>query len=199
MIERIEINLLPAEYRVHKRGIRLQREMVYPILGVLMLWLALFYMIFSLDGEISKVENEIRMTEQSIQKNRHIKNEIKKLQAARKNIDQKIRALQRINVNKEKWVRLMEVLCGRLPEYSWLTSLREKVSGNTATLEIDGRTFSFPEVANYMSNLTENEYVSTVDLSNIEEMKSSDMKSSYRFSIIADINPDAGLEKRATE
>jgi Tfp pilus assembly protein PilN len=109
-------------------------------------------------------ENEIKVLEQQIVINRPIHEEIKKLRSDQLLIGEKIRALERISVNREKWVRLMEELSSRLPEYTWLISIKEENS-TPPVIHIEGRTFSFPEVANYMSQLKDSEYVNSVDLS----------------------------------
>jgi Tfp pilus assembly protein PilN len=158
MIERIAINLLPAEYRVHKKTLRF-------LLGVALLWSALMVWDFQLDTSINRVKNEIAATEQSIRANKPIKDEIVRLRESKNVVQGKIVALEQISVDKAKWVRLMEVLCQRLPEYTWINSCDER----EGTLLIEGNTFSFPEVANFMSRLSESPYIQGVDLSGIEE------------------------------
>jgi Tfp pilus assembly protein PilN len=191
MIERIEINLLPAEYRIHKKVFKLKREVVYPLLGVAIISLGLLSWTVTFQSSISQYTNEIRTIQQQIALNKPIQNEINKLREDKITIQGKIRALERINVNREKWVRLMEELSQRLPEFTWIISIKEE-SSLPPIIHLEGRTFSFPEVANYMSNLKESVYVSDVDLSNIEQIDNKEKM--YRFSISCTINPDANLE-----
>ncbi|MDG5814351.1 PilN domain-containing protein [Chitinispirillales bacterium ANBcel5] len=189
MIERIEINLLPAEYRIHSRRLRLPRETVYPILGLLLFALGITLFSFWTRNSINQIENEIAMLDNNIQQNRHIQTEINELRRDKQIIDEKVRALERINVNREKWVRLMELFARRLPTHSYLTSLREE---QDSKLRIEGRTFSFPEVATFMTRLKESEYITHVELSNIEQID--DRSREYRFGMVCSINPDAGME-----
>ena len=190
MIERIEINLLPAEYRVHRKSFRIKREVAYPLFVLVLLGIGLFFYSFTLQSTIRQYENEVIALEQQIQQNRPIQTEIDRLRRDKAVIQEKIRALERINVNREKWVRLMEELSGRLPEYTWLISIKEENS-TPPVLHIEGRTYSFPDVAHYMSSLKESEYVTSVDLSNIEQINSRDKI--FRFGISCGINPDAKL------
>lgn len=190
MIERIEINLLPAEYRVHKKSFKLKREVVYPLLGTAIIGVGLLSWTVTLQSSISQYNNEIRTIKQQIALNKPIQNEINKLREDKITIQEKIRALERININREKWVRLMEELSQRLPDYTWILSVREEVS-TPPVLHIEGRTYSFPEVANYMSSLKESVYVTSVDLSNIEQVDTKERL--YRFEISCVINPDAQL------
>ncbi|MBD3420345.1 MAG: hypothetical protein GF398_09540 [Chitinivibrionales bacterium] len=193
MVERIEINLLPAEYRVHKKGVTLQREIIWPAFGVLVIFAILAFVTFSLDSEVSLTENKIAEAEQAITKNKHIEKEIEQLQKQQTNIREKIRALQRISVNKEKWIRLFEVMCGKMPKYSWLTSVSERGASNPPILQMQGMSLLFSDVGVYMANLAESEYIKDVDLSKIENSNNED--SEYSFSITARLDPDAGIQK----
>jgi Tfp pilus assembly protein PilN len=191
MIERVEINLLPAEYRVHKRGIRVSRDVFYPVFILLLLGAFLISLTFGLNTEIQQRKNEIVAVDAMIKANSYIKEQIAKLKADRAVIQEKILALERINVNREKWVRLMEIMCQRLPDFTWILSISEKTQ-TPPVLAVEGRTLSFPEVANFMSQLSGSSYIRGVDLSSIEEIK--EAIKMFRFSISCTINPDAQLE-----
>jgi Tfp pilus assembly protein PilN len=190
MIERIEINLLPAEYRFHKKRFRIEREMIYPLLGVILIGVVLVFWTLFQQNSISYNSGQIKFLSQQIEQNRPIQNEINMLRSDKMAIQEKIRALERISVSREKWVKLMEELSGRLPQYTWLLSVKEE---NTIppVLSIEGRTYSFPEVANYMSNLKESKYISSVGLTDIEQISSKEKV--YRFSITCSLNQDVNL------
>lgn len=196
MIERIEINLLPAEYRFHHRKLRLPREVIYPCLVVALLFVALIFWTLFQQNSISYYNSQITLLENQINQDRPIQNEINTLKEDRKTIQEKIKALERINVNREKWVKLMEELSGRLPPYTWLIAVKEENS-TPPLLSIEARTFAFPDVANYMSNLKESTYISTVDLTNIEQIDSK--QNIYKFFITCTINPDVNLSDGQSE
>ncbi|HMD67848.1 MAG TPA: PilN domain-containing protein, partial [Chitinivibrionales bacterium] len=61
----------------------------------------------------------------------------------------------------------------------------------------DGRTLSFPEVANFMSRLSESNYIRGVDLSGIQEVAGT--VKMFQFNLSCTINPDAQLEKPAKD
>ncbi len=190
MIERIEINLLPAEYRFHKKRFRIHREMIYPLLGVILTGIVLVFWTLFQENSISYNKGQIAFLSQQIEQNRPIQNEINMLRSDKMAIQEKIRALERISVSREKWVKLMEELSGRLPQYTWLLSVKEE---NTIppVLSIEGRTYSFPEVANYMSNLKDSKYISSVGLTDIEQVSSKEKV--YKFSITCSLNQDVNL------
>jgi len=192
MIERIEINLLPAEYRFHRKTIKLQREIVYPVLGVLLVAFGLALYTFNMESQITQLKSDILRTEESFKKNKPIKDEIARLKDNKKIVEGKIVALERITVDRGKWVRLMEIICQRLPDFTWLISCEEKDS----TIVIEGRTFSFPEVANYMTRLSESNYIKTVDLSGIEQK---DALKTFSFIISCKVNPEVEMDNASSQ
>ncbi|MBD3315790.1 MAG: hypothetical protein GF344_08395 [Chitinivibrionales bacterium] len=190
MIERIEVNLLPAEYRVHRRRFSLHREVMYPLLLVVTVAVALVLKQVMLGNEIAVLEREIAVVRNRIDKNSHVRKEIRDLRKAKEQTRDKIMALKRIDVNREKWVRLQETFSAALPARSWLSSIEEKKS-DPPVLEVRGRTFSVAEVAGYMLALNRSEFIRNVDLENIER-KGGD-GNAYAFHILCLLNPDARL------
>lgn len=192
MIERIEINLLPVEYRVHHKKIEIKREIAYPLIGVGIVALGLSLFTVGINNSVWILRNQIKIVQGSIEQNRPIQNEINQLRTDNQSIQGKIKALELINVNREKWVKLMEEFSERLPEFTWLVSIKEEVN-ESPVIHLEGRTYSFPEVANYMSNLKECESILSVDLSQIEQID--DKNKLYRFAISCSLNPDAYLRQ----
>ena len=192
MFDSIEVNLLPAEYRVHKRRITLQREIFYPALGAALVALVITAATFIYEAQINTLTNEVAALDASIEKNKHVKRELDRLRADRNRIDEKITGLRRINVNRRKWVRILEDLCRYLPDYTWLVHVGEK-GGEKSLLSIEGRTLSFPDVATYMARLKRSDFVDHVDLRDIEQ--TDEARKVFRFRISCLINPNAGLER----
>jgi Tfp pilus assembly protein PilN len=191
----IEINLLPAEYRVHKRAVKLQAEIVWPLFGVLLVGGLLLGFYGMLENQKKALISEIATLDSNIRINAPIEQEIKKLAEEKKVIVGKIMALERISVNRAKWVRLLETLCRHVPDFTWLVSVRE---GKTTppTLVIQGKTRAFPEVATYMADLKQSMFVTDVELSKIEQVSSSEKV--FGFELTCTIDPNAGLTERET-
>jgi Tfp pilus assembly protein PilN len=190
MIERIEVNLLPAEYRVRKRAIRIHREVFYPIVIAGVLGIIVWALTLSTDNDIRSKKNDIQMLDLKIEQNKHIEKEINSLAADKKVIVEKIMALERINVNRAKWVRLMEMFCRCLPDYTWIVDIAETDSVANS-LAVDGRTYSFPEVATYMTKLKASPYITSVDLRNIEQID--EKNRIFQFKFVCAVDPNAGL------
>jgi len=191
MIEKIEINLLPVEYRVRKRSLNMPRSIVYPVVALVVLAAgAGFYTVY-LNEKQARLTEEIAAVEKEIAANQHVADEINKLRQEKQITDQKIRALERISVDREKWVRLLEVFSGSLPSYAWLISIKDE-RGPPEVVQVEARTYSFPEVAHYMSKLEETEYIKSVTLAGIEQVQGHDRKV-YRFNLTCDINAEVGM------
>ena len=72
MIERIEINLLPAEYRIHKKSIKIGREVAYPLIALAVVGIGLALWTLTLQNSISGLRNEVAALDQEIKQNRPI-------------------------------------------------------------------------------------------------------------------------------
>jgi Tfp pilus assembly protein PilN len=195
MIQKIEINLLPVEYRARKRGINLSRSIVYPALIFMVLAAGAGFYTIHLNDKQARLTEEIEAIEKEIEANRSVQAEINKLRQEKQVTEQKIRALERISVDREKWVRLLEILSGNLPAYSWLDRVTED-KGPPERLLVEARTYSFPEVAHYMSKLEEAGYIKSVELTGIVQIDFQG-RNAYDFKIACEINVDAGLKPLA--
>ena len=61
---------------------------------------------------------------------------------------------------------------------------------------IEGRTYSFPEVANYMTRLAQSDCIKSVDLSGIEQK---DALKTFSFIISCKINPEAEMDNVSSQ
>ena len=188
MVEKINVNLLPAEYRVHHVKIKFHKEIVWPAIVSSVVLLVLFLWIGSLNAKIGSYTKKIAQVEADIKKNQHILDEINSLKEQKKIVLTKIKALERIDVNREKWLRLMETFSQKLPQGSWINSLEEKGD----TVFVKGKTYSFSEVAQYMLRLKESVFINDVDLKNIEQINAASRI--YKFTVRCHLNADAKLE-----
>jgi len=194
MMNRIEINLLPVEYRVRPKNIRLDREIVWPLVGTLVLLTIMAIVVANVNGEIDGFEGRIDSVERDIEKNRVIAKEIKHLETSRETVISKIQALQRINVSRGKWVRIPEILSRELPERTWLVG----VSENGKRLQVNGQTMSFPEVAGYMARLSATDLISGVELLMIEQTATSNKVPQSKQGRNPLLSSQASIRKRAS-
>jgi len=193
MIERIEVNLLPAEYRIHSVNIKFHKVIVIP--SVIVIAIVIFLLAWSgaLTAKISSYNRKIADVEAKIAKNQHVLDEINKLIERERVVQTKIKSLERIDVNREKWFRLMEVFCQKIPQGSWLVSMKDQTKGAVESVVIVGSTYSFSEVAQYMIRLSQSEYISSVDLSKIDQQVGT--IKTFSFEINCVLNQDVKLGK----
>ncbi|MCL2182956.1 MAG: PilN domain-containing protein [Chitinispirillia bacterium] len=183
MIERIEINLLPSEYRLRPRGIAIPRTVIYPAVVILILAVCAAGITIWQGEEISNLNGEIAAINAEIEANKGLQKELNELRQNKTVTEGKIAALKQISVDREKWVRLLEMLSDALPVYTWLMSVRNDTpEGQPERLLIEARTYSFPEVAHYMSRLEGHELIDHVALEGVEQIQGQDRRL-YRFNL----------------
>lgn len=160
MVEKIEINLIPHEYRVRTRKFTIKKDVLIPVViaGAMITTMILWNTI--LVGSIKKAEYETKKIETQISANGTIKKEIEDLGVEQQAMERKIAGLQQISVVRDKWVRLLELYCVELPENSWLTEIIEEGT----SVKITGETMAFGEVGQFMVQLMNNPLVSSVSL-----------------------------------
>jgi len=180
MIERIEINLLPAEYRVSRRSIKFERAIIYPVVVLVVLAIGVALYTVYLNDKKARISDDLAAIQQEIEANKHLQKELNDLRTAKRVTEEKIAALRQISVDREKWVRLLEMLSSNLPSYTWLVNVKEESS--PPRLAIEARTYSFPEVATYMSRLEEHDLVSGVQLTGVEQIAGQG-RMVYRFNM----------------
>lgn len=185
MIERIEVNLLSAEYRIHGKNVSLQREIVYPLLILVIAAVVITSISLSLDSKIDTLKHQINETNKEITRSEYIRKELKNLKKQKKLVEKKLNALELINVNREKWIRLQEVFCKALPNAIWIEKIEEKHNASTK-IEINGKTLSFVQVAVFMKSLLESNYIDRIELLKIEQMGISE--TIYNFGLLCEIN-----------
>lgn len=160
MVEKIEINLIPHEYRVRTRRFTIKKDVLIPIVisGVLISTMAMWNTV--LKSRIRSVQQETTVIENKIRKFASVKREIEKLGQEQAAMETKIAGLKQINVVRDKWVRLLELYCREIPNNTWLTQLTESGS----TIKVKGETNAFGEVGQFMVQLMDDSLVNSVKL-----------------------------------
>ncbi len=160
MVEKIEINLIPHEYRVRSKRFTIKKDVLIPVVisGVLITTAVMWNAI--LVGRIKNAESATARIESEIAANSTIKQEIENLEVEQQAMERKIAGLKQVSVVRDKWVRLLELYCMEIPENSWLTEIKEE----GPSVKITGETMAFGEVGQFMVQLMNNPLVSSVSL-----------------------------------
>jgi type IV pilus assembly protein PilN len=129
--------------------------------------------------------------------NAYVGARIKELEKLRDEKTAKNNSLKSISVSKKKWVRILEGVNKSMPLNMWIETMKQSEQ-NDNEMEMQGRTYIFPEIAEYMIELEKNEYFMKVFLNSIELQK--DPKgSSFKFTIRINLNPNAGIDRMVVD
>jgi len=190
----IHVNLLPIEYRVVRKDYSWLIDMRILFSVTALIAVSAAYVIGqsffrpNLEGKKTQLEK----VQQEIGANAYVGSRIKELEKLRDEKTAKNNSLKSISVSKKKWVRILEGINKSLPLNMWIESLKQSET-NDNEMEVKGRTYVFPEIAEYMIELEKNEYFSKVFLNGIELQKEQN-RSSFLYTIRINLNPNVGID-----
>lgn len=178
---RIEINLLPVQYRKTKKDFSwvTDRRVVWPTIAMIVFVVG-FLLAYAYTLEvISESKAQLESVKADVERERPLLTKISDLEKTQAVVQTKIRALKSIQVSKKRWVVLFENVSSVLPPNMWITSLNQVGEFN---LEMRGTTFDFSEVAEYMVKLEKQSSIENVSLVTISTAKV-DGDEAYNFTI----------------
>ena len=190
----IHVNLLPIEYRVVRKDYSWLIDMRILVSVTALVAVCAAYVIgqsffrANLEGKQAQLEK----VQREIGANAYVGDRIKELEKLRDEKTAKNNSLKSISVSKKKWVRILEGINKSLPLNMWIESLKQS-EANDNELEVKGRTYVFPEIAEYMLELEKNEYFSKVHLNGIELQKDQ-TRSAFVYTIRINLNPNVGID-----
>lgn len=208
----IEINLLPKELQKKKLSFKLDRTILLFLVGGLTLvgMMAIYTFVFQAH-EYARIQKGLEVARAETAR---YTPEIAKIDEINNKKDQiltRISAIQLLDRNREYWVMLMEDLSSRVPEYLWLTSVRQAPSApvpaqsaqNTTSpsnqpppavnSSIEGFSFSLNSLATFLvrlkkSDMFENIEISSVKLQEIEKVNA------YAFKLTCNLVPSVPIK-----
>ena len=197
----IEINLLPKELRRKGRVISFDKNLIYVgavagVLVVLFVMVSIFQSVKlkGLDGKITEANKRTEELRQTIQL-------VDALIDLKDKILQRMSAINTLDRNRATWVRILEDLNQRVPDYLWLSELREEKTvaqpqadeADTSVqstlppspgekvnkVNIEGYTYSVNSLAVFLIQLMSSDYFKNMEL---EFIKKSEMEKYKTFS-----------------
>lgn len=198
----IEINLLPKELQWKRFSFKLDKKLVVLLSagGVIILAMAAYSFILQA-AQISTYQKNIANYRAEAEQ---FADEIKKIDDINQKKDQivaRMTAIELLDRNRGYWVGLMEDLIRRVPEYLWITSVREATAGTVASTSapsstapaaaarssIEGFAFSLNAVATFIVRLKKSDIFTNIEISsvNLEETQNS---RAYAFKLNCDFN-----------
>jgi len=195
----IHVNLLPIEYRVVRKDYSYLIDMRILLSVSALILVSVAYLVgqsfFKANLEAKKAV--LAEVEREIGENAYVAARIKELENLRDEKTAKNNSLKSISVSKRKWVRILEGVNKSLPLNMWVESIKQSEQ-NDNEMELRGRTYVFPEIAEYMIEMEKNEYFAKVLLNGIELQKEQD-RSAFLFTIRINLNPNVGIDTFVSE
>lgn len=201
---KIEINLLPRELRKKRQVIAIDRSIAYMagVVGVLIL-LFVFVSVLqnirlkNLDGKIEEAQKRTNQLKANIEL-------VDALTNVKDKILQRMSAIETLDRSRSVWVRVMEDLSKRVPEYLWLSLLKEEdtevvpradtAKSSIATppespvrkVTLEGYSYSLNSLASFMIQLMKSQYFKNMDLQYVKRDEIKEIKT-YNFQLVGDL------------
>ena len=191
----IHVNLLPIEYRVVRKDYSFLIDMRILVSTTALIAVAAAYVIGQsfFRANLENKRSALEEVQKEIGANAYVGARIKELETLRDEKTAKNNSLKSISVSKRKWVRILEGINKSLPLNMWVESIKQ-AEQNDNEMEVRGRTYVFPEIAEYMLELEKNEYFAKVFLNGIELQKDQN-RSAFLFTIRINLNPNVGIDQ----
>ncbi|MDR2580336.1 MAG: PilN domain-containing protein [Fibromonadaceae bacterium] len=192
MVNQLEINLLPLEFRRKKRDLSWlsSTQVVLSTIAVILVTLTLSVLYSHIVKTTYELESSVAQINEAVEKERPLLEKIKELEETLRMIEQRSDALRSIQVSRRRWVVLLEELSTALMPNTWITSITQR----EGKMDVDCVTWDFSEVAMYMLKLEQQTNVITgVSLSNISADKV-EGEDAYRFSLVVNFDLGYGME-----
>ena len=188
-MSRIEINLLPVQYR--RKRVRVDRilcrRVVWPTIAFMILLVAGIGWSMNLTMDRDRLDGELDTIKKTIASKQSLLDEIKKLEADKAVIQRKNDALRSIQVSRQRWIVIFENISYVLPENTWITSIEEK----GGRLEMTAVTFQFADVAFYMTELQKQVAITNVRLKKIRTVRVAKAKA-FEFNLSVGLAENIG-------
>ncbi len=201
---KIEINLLPRELRKKTKVITFDKSITY--LAALVVILVIAFVVTSVFQSVKLKTLDVKISEAQ-KKSDELRTNIELVDALtqiKDKILQRLSAIEALDRNRSVWVRVLEDLSQRVPEYLWLSILKEEESatapkadsGKTITaappespvqrVTIEGYSYSLNSLASFLIQLMQSQYFKNMEL---QYVKRSDVKEfkTFSFQLVGDL------------
>lgn len=198
----IEINLLPKELQKRTGGLSLPKPALYMLAGLAGLAAVLAGLTVMQKMRIANIQKKIaeaKVREAKMQKDIQLVDALTELKGK---ILERMAAIDGLDQNRSAYVRFLEDLSGRVPEYLWLSNFREGSGGGAAQPQagnpaqaaaasgaktvIEGFSYSLNSLATFMIQMKKSPFIKNVELSFAKEQKMENSRL-YNFQLTCDL------------
>lgn len=135
MVEKIEVNLIPNEYRIHSKSVKIPKDILLSVLATLIAISVTSGILYWKKQKLDEVNFEINSLTSEIKTLETKEKEIGRLKANQKTFRDMKNGLNSIHVDRDTWIRLLEIYCRELPSNTWLISVDGEELGAPAPVQ----------------------------------------------------------------
>jgi Tfp pilus assembly protein PilN len=212
----LEINLLPKELQRRRFGFKPDKKLINVIAGGVAIALVLFlYSYFFQITALNNLQDEI--TEYERQRAEYMKEirKIEDIELKKTQILARQNAIMTLDTNRDYWVKLLEDLVRRVPEYVWITTFDQatavaapaapppgqpntpRATAGSAKTKINGYSFSLNSLATFLIRLKKSETFNDIEITSIK-LQETDKAKAYSFELTCNL-VSPGLKVATTE
>ena len=168
----IKINLLPV--REERRALSARQQQLFFFLLLILVFIGIYYWNSSTNRKISNTRADLSRVDSEIARLSKVVKQVEKFKADKKVLQEKIRVIGQLRMNRQLQVHVIDELNRALPPQVWLLFVQER--GDNLTIR--GKSMTPDDIANFMRNLDKSEYFSDVelDVTTQQDMKLGDRK-----------------------
>ncbi|MHB8110127.1 MAG: PilN domain-containing protein [Syntrophorhabdaceae bacterium] len=159
----IKVNLLPYQKsRKSPLKINIVTFVLFLIIGNILFWSVYFYNY----RNISDLEKSVKATKTELASLQPIYQEYQKMQAAKKEIERRIKVVNQLKTGRALAARSLYDLSTTMKEGIWLKTFKKKDD----KFEIEGRSLVNESISDFMENLSRMPYMKSVELKSIQDV-----------------------------
>jgi type IV pilus assembly protein PilN len=204
----IEINLLPKDLKRGRLNFKLDKNLVMVLSGcVALLGVMAVYSYFIQAHTLSTLDKQLAISRAETAKYTSEIVKIDEISKKKEQILARMSTIQLLDKNREYFVSLMEDLASRVPEYVWLTGIKQApqtppaapvttpnaangqqvaVAPVAAKSTLEGYSFSLNALATFLVRLKKSEYFANVEISSIK-LQDLEKANAYNFRLNCDL------------
>lgn len=191
----IEINLLPKELQYKRFGFSINKNIIYLIIsGLTITAMLVAYSFIFQANKIMSLEDEIMMAQSETAKYTGEISRIEDITLKKDQIVARKTAIQVLDQNRNYWVKLLEDLVRRVPDYVWLTNVEQSSQigmaqaggaqgqAQGAKSIIEGYSFSLNAFATFLVRLKKSAIFEDIELISVK-LQETDKAKAYFFKL----------------
>jgi len=204
---KIEINLLPRELRKRRPGISFDKSLTLIAGLAVVLVVAFVGMNVFQSMKLKTLNNKIAQAQRRAEELRKNIELVDALTEVKDKVLQRMSAIEALDRNRAVWVRVLEDLTRRVPDYLWLSLLEEEESQSTAVADsgidsaivlsqppspakkrvtMEGYSYSLNSLASFLIELIGSPYFKNMELQYVKRAEVEERKT-FTFQLVGDL------------